>query len=192
MAHRTGVSVLCAAGAATVLLASGTDARQEVPLRVTSWGFHISDSPTDALSNSGAPFTGERDLYIWSTCAILPFDRVALDLTGSFEFISFVPDSGVTLVTGLPTVELAFDCRSSWGRLGTLTVRDTSGSGGQVCMGPARGTQHCGNPIPEEHAFEGYTTLGGFPCQSDDNCGVDYVDPLSWGKVKAYFETYGR
>lgn len=182
---------LCVAVIMAGLVASAAAAQQDVPLRISSWRFSVSDSPTDSQSNTGAPFVGERDLYLWTDCSVLPFDRTIMDLTSSFELVSFVPDSGVTVVTGVPTLELAFECRS-WGRLGTLTVRDVSGTGGEVCMGSARRTRWCLNPVPEEHSYWGYSTLGGGePCHEGE-CGIDYVDPLSWGKVKAYFQQYGE
>jgi hypothetical protein len=73
----------------------------------------------------------------------------------------------------------------------TLEVqyRELPPAGGDVCMGPSRRTTRCPDAHSNVHAFAGFTTLASGPCSGGPICGIDYVDPLSWGRVKAYFES---
>lgn len=151
--------------------------------------WRISGSSTDAEIESGPVFAGEQDLYLWLSCAARDVSKARLELTGSFEIVSFTPEPGITVEAPIPSLEVDVGCwGGAWLLVGTLRVRDASGSGGEVCMGPGRRTFNCDGSYDDTHAFRGYTTIGPFACW-DAHCGVDYVDPLSWGRVKAYFES---
>ncbi len=174
-----------------LILPRAAPGQQEVPYGIVSlWEWRISASSTDAEIQVGAPFLGERDLYLWLTCAIEGASVARMDLVGSLELVSFTPESGVTLSAPLPALELDIGCQGGpWFLAGTLRVRDSTGAGGDVCMGPNRRTTRCADDYFEDHASYGFTTLPSGPCWGGAYCAIDYVDPLSWGRVKAYFES---
>lgn len=179
------VAVLC------VLLPGVVLAQDEIPYYglLSYWEWRISSSSTDAEVQTGTPFVGETDLYLWLTCSLEAATTARMDLAGSLELVSFTPEAGVTVNAPLPQLDLDIGCRGGpWILVGTLRVRDATGAGGDVCMGPDRYTTWCDVGRADDHAFVGFTTLGTPPCW-DSYCGVDYVDPLSWGRVKAYFES---
>lgn len=187
--HARGMSA-CVLAAFAVVLLSAPVANAQFP-EASDFEWRISSSSTDAEVETGPPFVGEQDLYLWLTCSVRTVSTARMDLTGSFELVSFTPEPGVTVVAPIPSLDVDIGCQGGpWILVGTLRVRDAAGSGGEVCMGPDRRTFACEGSYDDRHAFIGYTTLGPFAC-GGNFCGIDYVDPTSWGRVKAYFESGG-
>jgi hypothetical protein len=185
---RDGRRPACALAVVVVCFGAPASVADEDPaggeIRNDSWT--VSESPDDPYVNEGTPFMGERDLYLWLDCTIFGASRARMDFTGSLPTVTFTPAPGVIVETGLPSLELDIGCQSAPFLAGTLTVRDDVGAGGDVCMGPNRRTRQCVLEDWQDHVFVGYSTAGS-PCY-EHSCELDYVDPLSWGRLKLLYE----
>lgn len=150
----------------------------------------ISGSDQHPYDNVGAPFTGERQVYLWLECMYrdgVTFAR--MDLTGTLEVVAFEGVNGIVNTGTLPALELtAPGCIADWQFLaGVLTVRDTEGTGGTLCFSGMNFTRDCSlvNPRDHAHGYAGYATTGS-PCRLGD-CAVDYALPESWSRTKARY-----
>jgi hypothetical protein len=148
----------------------------------------ISADSTHAWDNSDAPFTGDRDVYLWLACSYIDgVSAAAMTLTGTFTVLSFTPAPGITNHAALPDLELTFDsCDTRWTFLaGTLRIRDDTGAGGHVCMAGEGTTSGCASDA-YPHGYWGFVTDAPNPCQLGD-CAVDFAIPGTWGRVKGSY-----
>ena len=151
--------------------------------------FTISGSATDPWDSSGPPWMGAQPLHVWLSCAYFDgVSRVVMDLqTQNLEITDFVPTAGLQQLGTLPILDLSVPGCPTYLLLGTLTVEDSTGAGGWICVGATRFVEDCG-PTPGEHPLGavGFSSEGTWPCH-DEDCSVDFVEPNTWGKVKDKF-----
>lgn len=163
-----------------------------VPPASADYGWILSGSSINPFQAITAPFLGDRDVYLWMWCNSLGgATSAAMDVTGTLEVVSFAPLNGVVQSGTLPTLDLVFpgcmfDLAGSL--VGVLTVRDSTGLGGEVCFAGMPVTRDCAvPPADHEHLWVGMNTAGSSPCKGGTSCPVDLVDPQTWGRVKSRY-----
>ena len=171
--------------AGLVVLLLGVASGEEESFPQYQWSINSGGYPT------GPPFLGEKDLNLWLDCADLPASAAQMDVIGTLEAIAFLPASGVTNTATLPTLDLSFSpCIGRplpyWTFVGTLTVRDTLGIGGRLCLSGTNVTRNCLQGTDHANSYRGFSTDGTPPCYVG-GCPVDYALPDTWGRVKALY-----
>jgi hypothetical protein len=150
----------------------------------------LSESSTSPWISTGSPFLGEQEIYLWFLNILGDgWVETAFDLVGSLEFVGFTPVGGVTSLGTVPNVHLTGSCLGDIVLVGSLLVRDSTGTGGSLCFAGANTTRDCGalGGVMHPHAYTGYSTDGTIPCHPPESCAIDVAAPETWGRVKAQF-----
>jgi hypothetical protein len=153
-------------------------------------GWTLSGSMHDPYVFTGAPFQGDRDLYLWLNCVLVDqgISGAEADLTGTLEVVGFSGLNGVINAGTLPTLQLTLpQCTFAPFLAGVVTVRDLTGAGGRVCFSGVNSSRDCATAADLPNAWVGYVTDGG-PLCSGDLCFFDAVSADTWGKVKALYQ----
>ena len=172
--------------------ACGDDGRVIVP------HLAFSGSAVSQYEAQIAVFQGERDIYLWFWNDRVEDVQFAIDT--SFEIVAFVPAPGVTNSGTDEALWLTLgsvDCMTVDDPilLGTLTVRDTTGSGGWLCPVQSQVTgrlcfQPCAEGYWQDLRGHGLTSDGSSPCfdiLSGPDCQPITVESQSWGEQKAMY-----
>ena len=150
----------------------------------------LSGSASDPYDNwSQPPFQGTRTIYLWHGCSFGPYGtaRSVLDITGDLEVLSFTPSAGTTNSGTDTELDLAFDDCLVWEALiGSLVIRDSTGTGGALCFSGNAVSYACTTEDSLTTGYLGYSTSSERPCWTDD-CSIDYVLPRSWGGIKSLY-----
>jgi len=151
----------------------------------------ISESEVDPWAQRGAPFAGQRSLYVWVDPG--SNDRFEFGLTGTFELVSLTGRGACTAQGSMTAWTVSADsCLSArYYLIAELVVSDSTGAGGSVCLSPNSTTgraceQACGGGSWYFFAYGGYSTAGP-PCVghgSGPDCIIDAIDSPSWGRLK--------
>lgn len=175
--------------AVLIAMTGAPGAAPDPALDGASSGWALSGVESSPWYNEDIPFSGERTLYLWQECSFgVGWTAATFSLGGTFELVSLTPRAGFTSTGTLPLVELqATDCREGWELVADLVVRDTTGTGGNVCFVGKVVASDCNVPpvlvISGHHGF----STDGTEC-FNYGCPVDYVIPGSWGRVKSLFQ----
>jgi hypothetical protein len=153
----------------------------------------VSDSPTDWDSLDGAPFIGERTLYVWLAIPWYKTHEWWFTFESSFQLVELVPAPGFQNLGSLDSPFLTTpECQYQPVVLAELRVLDSGGQGGQVCVfaDSALCSRLCDEDATVATYFWGYETNGNF-CDrfgQPELCpNVVPVEPESWGRMKARY-----
>ncbi len=148
------------------------------------------------------PWIGDRTLYLRSWWALFAMNGAEFDIGGTLEVVSFTPRPGWVnrgTATSLQLERLPCDQDWSGGEVvGELVVRDTAGSGGQLCFLPhAVTTRACSRQCTDWGPdLWLYSTLQGFSSTGTNavcdwpppaDCETLTLDSNSWGEIRSQY-----
>jgi opacity protein-like surface antigen len=159
------------------------------------YGWTISNSQTDPLSNTGSATNVLTTLYLWFQCndrdgmSAAEFDIAVSGMT----HIATIPVNGFLNAGGTSDLLLAVGaCPEGPVVAANLLVIDVPGS---LCLAPSvangnRGTVDCSDTRPELWNLDwvGYSNSGGLPCQGGALCDSPLED-RAWGTVKGRYKS---
>jgi len=173
--------------AAIGLLGAGTAAAQ------IRYGWTISNSTVDPLSNRGTPTSSVTTLYLWYACSDgdgMTAAEFGIESNG-ITHLATTPVNGFLNAGGTTNLLLAVGgCPERPMLAANLLVVDT---GGTLCFIPStdhgvRGTVNCDQIRPALYGFDwiGYSSRGD-PCRSGSLCQSD-LEPQAWGTIKGRYK----
>lgn len=183
---------------ATALVSSTSGLAQAAPMPEAAHGVFphlltVSDSPTSWDSLDGAPFVGEKTLYVWLAIPWYKTNEWWFTFETSFQLLELTPRPDFQNLGSLNSPILtAPDCQDQSVVLAELRVLDTTGQGGQVCVvaDSALCSGLCDQDATVATYFWGYDTNGAY-C---DRFGLPELCPnvvaielKSWGRMKARY-----
>ena len=185
-----GITLRLAVIVLAVLFSGPANARGEIAAG-GKFVWTISGSDQDPFLLWEPPFLGESTVYLWMACDVsggYGAIEADMDFSGTLEVLSFTTLNGTSNSGTLPNVHLTFPSCQNGFLAGSLTVRDSTGAGGTLCLSGANVTRDCGGlgGVYRPNFYFGYATPGPIQC-SLGNCGIDYAMPGTWGRVKAEF-----
>ena len=158
------------------------------------YGWTLSNSSTDPLSNNGAPTGGLATLFLWYVCDNdLGISAAEFDLDTVPLAAPTVANGWINLATQ-PFQWLAIIGQCPSGPMVAASILYIDAAGINVCIVPSADngfniSVDC-DQNPYAHDFIGYDSTGGGPClQGDapDLCFTDSVASESWGDIKALY-----
>jgi hypothetical protein len=170
---------------------SAPSARADVAGRLS-----ISESPVAIEMNTGAVFTGEKTLYLWTEIGA---SALEFGLDSNWDIVSLTPAPGFVNASGnkhSPYVVAEFPplCIDPLTPFATLVVRDVSGDGGSVCFVPAESSGRicyspCGSAGWTAHDDRiGFSTDGTPLCLAPEtDCFPTDLAVETWGQLKAIY-----
>jgi hypothetical protein len=165
------------------------------PIGVVTSILRLNASDTDPWAAVvGAPFVGEKDLYLWFI-NYSP-NRVTFSLGGTLEVVSVEPQPewSNTGTLASPRLERS-GCDSAYETLlARVRVRDNTGSGGRLCFAESALDSvlcfdECWGEYYVVYEAYGYRTDGGSECPYvfSSECMTLATDAATWGLLKSNY-----
>jgi hypothetical protein len=159
------------------------------------FGWSLSDSTSDPLSNTGTPVAGLVNLYLYYYCSQIAegLASAEFDLSASMAPLSFTAENGFLNAGGATNLLLAVGgCPAGPVRAGYFLIYDAAGTGFNACLvaSAANGLNVSVNCVALdtwENDYIGYANDGSTPCEDGTRCGTTAVEDTSWGAVKSLY-----
>lgn len=163
------------------------------------YGWSLSRSATTPDANVGPPTAaGELfDVHLWLICSLDPPSSITGVSTVELAVQTTFVNHGLTLQPGVlnagdqDDLLLAMSCRHAPSLLGTWTMEDTTGLGGQVCMAGIPLTVECGTggapPSIYPSAVVGFGSDGNPPCTVGTCARPTAVERTSWARTRVRY-----
>ena len=159
------------------------------------FGWTLSDSASDPLSNAGTAVAGLVNVYLWYYCTNTAegLASAEFDVAGSAAPLSFTPANGFLNAGGATNMLLAVGgCPGGPVMAGNFLVFDAVGVGFNLCpvASAANGLNvsvNCVALMTYPNDYIGYANDGSTPCTSIDDLCLTAVETSSWGAVKCLY-----
>ena len=154
----------------------------------------VSKSSSTPFENQGTPTGGTINLFLWLYTANAGAATAEVGFEGTIVPQQFIPESGFQN-SGTPLhLQLTMDLCLFLDPvlIGTLVCQEPM-DGGELCLAHPEGSRLDVIPCPEDDhpavvGWVGYSSSKGSLCKGGygySTCGVDAVEPSSWGGIKA-------
>ena len=188
-------SLLWATLVAFMSLTASAAAADTIRSGCYEWTLSYSGVHPWALSET--PAIGPTELYLWFEVGLVEEGMTLAEFdfeVSGYDPLGFTPMNGFVNLGGATHLLLvAASCPFGPVVAGRLTVDDSTGAGGSVCLAASAGnsevvTMDCNSIAPQAHASEvrGASSSVAAPCRINVSCNLP-VEPVSWGSVKASY-----